>query len=86
MAAGKPKMVVRVDFIEKVMVIQRLERHEELAMYITSKAEKTASAKVRGMSMLEMLKEQQRNKGSIVRRRAQKDDSDPGHAGIFRLL
>lgn len=46
MAAGKPKMVVRVDFIEKVMVIQRLERHEELAMYITSKAEKTASAKV----------------------------------------
>lgn len=37
--------VVRVDFAEKVMVIQRLERHEELAMYLTSKAKGTASAK-----------------------------------------
>lgn len=32
-------MVVRVDFIEKVTVNKRLDRHEELAMYITSKAE-----------------------------------------------
>lgn len=38
--------IVRVDFTEKIMINQRLQRCEELAMYITSKAEGTASTKV----------------------------------------